>query len=82
MFKQLKSLFAAPALPVPEFLPETRTPEINLTTASQGSTKVKAVRNFQAANINRLTASFASNDIALNTLLESQLVIMRARSRS
>ena len=38
-------------------------------------------RTFSAGNVNRLTSSWMSQDIALNTLLESQLAIIRARSR-
>lgn len=39
-------------------------------------------RTFNAASVNRLTASFSGSDIALNTLLESQLAVIRARSRN
>jgi lambda family phage portal protein len=38
-------------------------------------------RTFSAGNVNRLTSSWLTQDIALNTLLESQLAIIRARSR-
>lgn len=38
-------------------------------------------RSFQAATINKQTSSFLSADVSLNALLESQLPIMRARSR-
>lgn len=41
-----------------------------------------ARRNFSAGTSNRLNASFSMSDIALNTLLESQLPIIRARSRN
>jgi lambda family phage portal protein len=39
-------------------------------------------RTFSAGGHNRLNASFSSQDIALNTLLESQLATIRARSRN
>lgn len=38
-------------------------------------------RTFQAGNVNRLTSGWLSSDIAINALLESQLAIIRARSR-
>jgi lambda family phage portal protein len=42
----------------------------------------KARRSFTAGSHNRLNASFTSHDIALNSLLESQLATIRARSRN
>lgn len=85
MFKRLQKIFAAP--PLPTFTPDVRaigeqgTPVVTQNTM-QGNAQAKYKRTFQAASINRLTASFSSSDIALNTLLESQLAIIRARSRN
>ena len=39
-------------------------------------------RTFNAGNMSRLTASWSGMDISLNTLLESQLSVIRARSRN
>lgn len=50
-------------------------------TSARHPTMRPAKRTFQAAGINRQTSSFLTADIALNTLLESQLPIIVARSR-
>lgn len=75
MLKRLQTLFAAPDLPVPVF-DTTRQAQVNNSMPTQ-----KHRRNFQAADVNRLTASFKTQDIAINALLESQLNIIRTRSR-
>lgn len=80
MLKRLQQLFAAPPLPVPVYETAARNAEITLKTSAIGAQKQK--RSFQAADINRLTASFKSSDVAINALLESQLPIIRARSRN
>lgn len=80
MLKRLQQLFAAPALPVPVYETAARNAEITLKTSTIGAPRQK--RSFQAADINRLTASFKSSDVAINALLESQLPIIRARSRN
>lgn len=46
-----------------------------------GAFKPMQGRTFQAGNVNRLTSGWLSQDIAINALLESQLAIIRARSR-
>lgn len=65
------------ALPVPEFEPAEQRSMMH----AESNFKPTSRRTFSAGNVGRLTASWLSSDIALNTLLESQLAIIRARSR-
>jgi lambda family phage portal protein len=77
MINQIRSLFKEPALP--EFVPPTRG-EVVLQKTQKTSTKTQQ-RAFSAGKTGLKTASWLSQDISLNALLESQLPIIRARSR-
>jgi lambda family phage portal protein len=81
MFNKIRTLFAAP--PLPQFEVESRSVETPVQVKTIESTYNKPIkrRSFNAGNVGLKTASWVSQDISLNTLLESQLSIIRARSR-
>lgn len=81
MLKQIQSALQVMrgVKPLPQATFEA--PEVRIVEHSQQNNTRFVRRNFSAGNVNRLTASWTSQDIALNTLLESQLAIIRARSR-
>jgi lambda family phage portal protein len=81
IFSAIRSM-GLPALP--ELAPASdHNPTVVRMSSSLGEKPIGQVkyRNFTAARTDRFTASWLSSDIAINALLQSQLAIMRARSR-
>lgn len=87
MLKQIVSAIRTMGTPsLPEAVPASDANPVLIrqtSTVSFEQTTQKSIkyRTFQAARTDRFTASWLSSDIAINALLESQLGIMRARSR-
>lgn len=87
MLKQILSAWrASPALPV--YVPPSETnpvvvsmPQKAVTFKKQPAPRHRAMRFFNAAGTARNQASWLSSDTAINALLQSQLYIMRTRSR-
>lgn len=79
MLNKIRTLFSAPALPQLEV--DKREMESSITLKASPRQKQVKYRSFNAGNVGLKTASWTSQDIALNTILESQLAIIRARSR-
>lgn len=77
MFKSIRSLFSAPALPVAEFIEPTRAQPAQIDLGFKATGR----RTFNAAGTGLKNSNWLSSDIALNALLESQLAVIRARSR-
>ncbi|HAJ71379.1 MAG TPA: hypothetical protein DCO68_04815, partial [Methylophilaceae bacterium] len=76
MFNKIKiALRGIKPLPTPVF------EEKKLIKEADTAFKATSRRTFSAGNVSLNTASWLTQDIALNTLLESQLAIIRARSR-
>lgn len=86
MLKQIKNALvtmrSAKPLPVPTFESVQEVRIGHTVDNPVSSFKPTRRRTFSAGNVNRLTASWSGQDIALNSLLESQLAIIRARSRN
>lgn len=85
MLKQIVSAIRTMGAPsLPELVPYSEVnPFVVETSRGLGYVTKEKIkyRNFQAARTDRFTASWLSSDIAINALLQSQLAIMRARSR-
>lgn len=81
MFKAIKSLFAAKPLPTFEPTRQAASTSESIMQSSESSFKHTKRRNFSAASQGLKHASWLSSDISLNALLESQLAIIRTRSR-
>lgn len=87
MLKQILSAWrASPALP--EYDPPSKSnpavvsmPQKSVTLKKQPAPRHHAVKFFNAAGTARNQASWLSSDTAINALLQSQLYIMRTRSR-
>jgi lambda family phage portal protein len=80
MLNKIKTMFAAPALPEITIDKREQETTVNFEIAKVAPRNV-GHRSFNAGNTGIKTASWVSQDISLNTLLESQLSIIRARSR-